>query len=123
MAMFVSSKMVTQPNMKHLLTQAVLVILTTTAVQAQSATQPQSESSKVKATQIQRVDNADKLKAATPAKPAVKMEDIDRGIEELQRVLKENEGKEGFQKEAYQKRLDYLNKLKVEQTITPKSEQ
>jgi hypothetical protein len=63
MAMFVSSKMVTQPNMKHLLTQAVLVILTTTAVQAQSATQPQSESSKVKATQIQRVDNADKLKA------------------------------------------------------------
>jgi hypothetical protein len=51
------------------------------------------------------------------------MEDIDRGIEELQRVLKENEGKEGFQKEAYQKRLDYLNKLKVEQTITPKSEQ
>lgn len=109
--------------MKHLLTQAVLVILTTTAVQAQSATQPQSESSKVKATQIQRLDNADKLKAATPAKPAVKMEDIDRGIEELQRVLKENEGKEGFQKEAYQKRLDYLNKLKVEQTITPKSEQ
>lgn len=120
-------------DMKFLLVLTASLAVSTTLVHAQSKTEGSKSATEVAPAQQKRataqplkVESADKLQVAQPEnqkRAQVSMEDIDRGIAEINRKMVENEGKEGFQKEAYQKRLDYLNKLKAEQTTTPKSAQ
>jgi hypothetical protein len=74
----------------------------------------ESQKQSVTPTQVKRVESADKLKAAQPENSGnskVSQENIQRGIEEIERVMKENDGKEGFRKEDYQKRLEHLRSL------------
>ncbi len=115
--------------MKYTFSLAAILALSVGAASAQSAEQGKkattsAEPAKASAAPLQtkRVDGAATLQSGTPARTStVKMEDIDRGISEINKILKDNEGKEGFQKEAYEKRLAHLTKIKAEQSITPTS--
>ncbi len=122
--------------MKHAFSLAAILALSVGAASAQSAEQAKKSASSAQPTQkeatapkvsaepmqAKRVDGAATLQSGTPARTStVKMEDIDRGIADINKILKDNEGKEGFQKEAYEKRLAHLTKIKAEQTTTPTS--
>ncbi len=115
--------------MKHTLCLTAILALSVGAVSAQSAEhakKPAATAQPAKANaapaQVKRVDGAATLQSGTPVRTsAVKMEDIDRGIAEINKILKDNEGIEGFQKEAYEKRLVHLTKIKSEQSTTPTS--
>jgi hypothetical protein len=116
-------------SMKHTLCLTAILALSVGAVSAQSAEhakKPAATAQPAKANaapaQVKRVDGAATLQSGTPVRTsAVKMEDIDRGIAEINKILKDNEGIEGFQKEAYEKRLVHLTKIKSEQSTTPTS--
>jgi len=120
-------------DMKILLALTASLVVSTTAVQAQSATEGSRSATEVAPTQQKaataqplKVESADKLQVAQPndqKRAQVSMADIERGIADIEKKMAEGEGKADFPKEAYLKRLEYLNKLKAEQTTTPKSAQ
>lgn len=101
---------------------SAMFVLSATVAIAQSndlkdkQTRPADNSKQtVTPTQVKRVENADKLKSGEPINAGsskVSQENVQRGIEEIERVMKENEGKEGFRKDDYQKRLDHLRSLR-----------
>lgn len=117
--------------MKKMLTLVVAAVLCTTVVQAQSQERLSKKETaptiKATSTQITKTEGRENLKAGTPVqqeadKASVRQEDIERGIADIERVMKENEGKEGFQKEAYQKRLDYLKSKRTSTPTSPNTE-
>lgn len=69
--------------------------------------------------QVQRLENMQRLEGnvsteRTPVKTVPTLEQLDASIAELEKHIQNNEGKEGFDKAAYQRRLEYLQKKKAE---------
>ena len=116
--------------MKKVLAFVALTTFTVSMAQAQSRSKNEAqpartgvEAGKVSEADRERVKNAQRIDAGAtqlngqrPAssKAQVSERDIDAAIADLERHIRENEGKEGFNKEAYGKRLEYLRTKKAE---------
>jgi hypothetical protein len=109
--------------MKKLFASVAVLSLSLAVAQAQDAGKKDSNAGQN--VQIQRADGArdavrtdDKqsLRAATPeATRKVSDEQIDRAIADIEQKMKEGEGQENFPREAYEKRLEHLRKLKEQE--------
>lgn len=101
---------------------ACVAVLSLSVVVAQAQSTGKQESKTDENVQIQRADGVrdavrveDKqsLRAATPeAARKVSKEQIDRAIADIEQKMKEGEGQADFPREAYEKRLEHLHKLK-----------
>lgn len=117
-------------KMKKMFALVALTTFTVSMAQAQSRSQNEAqptrtgvEAGKVSEADRERVKNAQRIDAGAvqlnsqqPAasKTQAPQRDIDAAIADLERHIRENDGKEGFNKEAYNKRLDYLRAKKAE---------
>ena len=109
--------------MKKLFASVAVLSLSLVVAQAQDAGNKDSNAGQN--VQIQRADGVrdavrtdDKqsLRAATPeATRKVSDEQIDRAIADIEQKMKEGEGQENFPREAYEKRLEHLRKLKEQE--------
>jgi hypothetical protein len=109
--------------MKKLFASVAVLSLSIAVAQAQDAGKKDSNAGQN--VQIQRADGVrdavrtdDKqsLRAATPeATRKVSDEQIDRAIADIEQKMKEGEGQENFPREAYEKRLEHLRKLKEQE--------
>lgn len=109
--------------MKKLFASVAVLSLSLAVAQAQDAGKKDSNAGQN--VQIQRADGVrdavrtdDKqsLRAATPeATRKVSDEQIDRAIADIEQKMKEGEGQENFPREAYEKRLEHLRKLKEQE--------
>ncbi len=109
--------------MKKLFASVAVLSLSLVVAQAQDAGKKDSNAGQN--VQIQRADGVrdavrtdDKqsLRAATPeATRKVSDEQIDRAIADIEQKMKEGEGQENFPREAYEKRLEHLRKLKEQE--------
>jgi len=109
--------------MKKLFASVAVLSLSIAVAQAQDAGKKDSNAGQN--VQIQRADGVrdavrtdDKqsLRAATPeATRKVSDEQIDRAIADIEQKMKEGEGQENFPREAYERRLEHLRKLKEQE--------
>jgi hypothetical protein len=105
---------------------ALMALGTTVSVAQSNETSKQTRSGTTversnDAAQMQRLENMQRLEGTvttekTPVQNVPTQEQLDASIAELEKHIHENDGKEGFDKAAYQRRLDYLHKKKAEST-------
>ena len=106
-------------NKRFQLTVALAFLAVGTSMAQSTEAPKRSEAKAVQATpaEAQRLQNATRINAAaTTDKSQIKQhkpsqEQVNAGIARLEQLIKEQEGKEGFNREAYDKRLTYLRSL------------
>lgn len=101
------------------------VLLSAVALFSFATVNAQSQDSRAAAPA--KVENKEALKSATkgeaaPVDAKTQLQQVETSIVELERFIKENSGREGFEHEAYAKRLQFLQNRQKELSNTVNSD-